>query len=92
MIGNNLRSQFTQPCCSMLSKETWLQLGLLRVVMWSGSRFFDTKDIGSKFICTQPILRDVLQSYVQLIQPMHSSSKRFGIALKVMVTQEPRDF
>ena len=27
----------------------------------------ETKDKGSNFICTQPALRDILQSYTQLI-------------------------
>src|SRR4051812_43309122 len=51
-----------------------LQLGLLKVVTWPGSRFKETKDRSSKFVCTHPTLRDVLQSYAQLA--MRLVSKR----------------
>src|SRR3954468_1094684 len=67
-----------------------LQLGLLKVVTWPGSRFKETKDSGSKFICTHPNLRDVLQSYAQLTT--HLVSKRiWGImTLPFMMVQKPK--
>ena len=85
MIGNNLRSHFTQRCCSMLFKRNLASIRSFEGcnVVWF--TVFETKDMGLKFICTQPTLHDDLQSYVQLIQPMHSGSKRFGIATLMMM-------
>ena len=44
-----------------------LQLGNLMVITWPRSRFKKKRIKGSNFICTQPVLRDVLRSYAQLI-------------------------
>ena len=54
MIGNELGSQFTQPCCNMLLKENLASIRSFEGcnVVWF--TVFETKDIGSKFICTHP--------------------------------------
>src|SRR4051812_7031273 len=51
----------------MLSGRTLLQLGLLRVVTWPGSRFKKQR-IKAQILLNPPLLRDVLQSYVQLVR------------------------
>ena len=57
-------------------KITLLQLGLLKVVTWPGSWFLEKRFLRLKIYRCPPILRDVLQPYVQLIQHECSSLKR----------------
>src|SRR3954469_10040284 len=59
-----IRHDFT---VCMLSERTLLQLGLLRVVTWPGSRFGKQR-IKAQVLLNPPLLRDVLQSYVQLVR------------------------
>ena len=75
----------------MLSEQTLLQLGLLKVVTWLGSWLLKQKDIRLKVYFNPPLLHDDLQSYVQLIHT-HSSFVRIKMVIQGLLEWQPPYF
>ena len=74
MVSKSLGVSFDVILLECAFEITLFQLGLSRVVTWPGSRFEKERIYGSKLFGAHP-LHDVLRSYAQLTQTIHSDYK-----------------